>query len=68
MDLLAVVHVYEGFPEDIWVTDKAELAEEWRAELDKKYGIVRDEDGPPDPNEPTNVQILVLNIYRQDIG
>ena len=66
MDLLAVIHLHQGFPEDIWITDKADRAEEWRAELDDRYAIIRDDDGAP--LIVRDHQVLALNSYRQDIG
>ncbi len=66
MNLLAVVHVFDGVPEDVWVTDKPELAEEWRAELDQEHGITGDEDG--EPLTDSSHEVMVLNCYRLNIG
>ena len=45
MELLVVLDVYQGFPEEIWITDNEETAQRWEAELDARYSIQRDEDG-----------------------
>ena len=68
MNFYVVIHLDEGYPEDAWVTDKMDLAEEWKAELDARYGIERDEDGAPVPDEPAQHQVIVVNSYRQNIG
>ena len=68
MNCYAVIHLNEGYPEDVWVTDKMDLAERWKSELDARYGITRDEDGAPVPDEPAKHQVIVVNSYRQDIG
>ena len=64
--LRVVIHTSNGFPEDIWITDKQEVADQWRKELDARYGIARDEDGlPPEPRG--DHQVLILHSYRTDI-
>ena len=66
MHLRAVIHLFQGLPEDIWVTDESEVAEAWRAELDQEHGITRDEDG--EPLSENDHQVVVLNCYRLNIG
>lgn len=66
MDLLAVIHLYMGLVEDVWVTDKEAVAETWRTDLDAMYGIARDEDGEPVVELPH--QVLVWTCHRRDIG
>ena len=66
MNLRAVVHLLNGLAEDVWVTDKPEVAEEWRTELDERYGITRDPDG--EPLAENDHQGIVVNCYRLNIG
>ncbi len=66
MNMLAVIHLFQGMPEDVWVTDDPATSEQWRDELDKAHGITRDADGEPLTEQ--DHQVVVLNCYRLKIG
>lgn len=64
---LVVLHFKDGYPEDAWITNKMELAEQWKAELCQRYGIELDDDGAP-VDKGGEHEVLVVNSYRHDLS
>ena len=54
----------QGGVEKVWVTDDEELIQQWQDEVDASHGIVRDDEGEPDLDEPWEVTVHDVDQYQ----